>query len=215
MSNNVKGRGVRVEFGATYSLTPIVITAVTNANPGVATATAHGLVDADCGYWDGVTGMEQLNGQAIRVNAPTANTFELQGLNTTSMPVFNTGNFYKVLSWMTFAESTSYSIGGGGANKLDASRLIDVIAQEENGLLAAQTLGFNMLAQTIPTACLQLIESSAQQTKKIYCRITHPDGAVRIAYGEPSFPGEDVQQGALGTGSLTMAVKGFILKLPA
>jgi len=215
MTNNVKGRGVRVEFGASYATVPVVVTAVTNANPGVATATAHGLLDADCAYFEGVSGAEQLNGQAIRVNAPTANTFELQGLNTLAMPVFNSGNLHKVLSWMTFAESTSYSIGGGGASKLDASRLIDVIAQEENGLLAAQSLGFNMLAQTIPTACLQLIEGAAQQTQKLYVRITHPDGAVRICYGEPSFPGEDVQQGALGTGSLSVAVKGYILKLPA
>jgi hypothetical protein len=215
MSNNVKGRGVRVEFGATYSTIPVIVTNVTNANPGVATAAGHGLLDADCGYWDGVTGMEQLNGQAIRVDAPTSSTFALQGLNTVSMPVFNTGNFYKVLSWMTFAESTSYSIGGGAANKLDASRLIDIIAQEENGLLAAQSLSFNMLAQTVPTACLNLIESTAQQTGKLYVRITHPDGAVRVAYGEPSFPGEDVQQGALGTGTIALSIKGFILKLPA
>jgi len=32
---------------------------------------------------------------------------------------------------------------------------------------------------------------------------------------EPSLPGEDVQQGQVGTGSLDMAVKGFVLKLAA
>ena len=42
-----------------------------------------------------------------------------------------------------------------------------------------------------------------------------PFGAVRVFRGEPSTPGEDVQQGAVGTGSLDFAVKGFALKLAA
>lgn len=211
----VKGRNVRVEFGATYG-SAIPVSAVSLANPGVATSTAHGLADASAGYFDAVLGMEQLNGQGIRVDAPAANTFSLQGLNTTSFPAFGSGNFFPVLTWLTLAEATSYSIGGGGANKLDTSRLIDTIAQEENGLLSAQTLAFNIIAQTNPSAALALIEAAAQAGTKLVCRITHlVDGAVRICYGEPSFPGEDVQQGAVGTGALQMSVKGFVLKLPA
>lgn len=212
---NVKGRGVRVEIGATYSASPIAVTAVTQASPGVATATAHGLTDATAGYFDAVTGMVQLNGQGIRIDAPTSNNFTLQGLNTTTMPAYTAGNFYAVLTWATLAEATSYSIGGGDAEKLDVTTLIDVIRQQENGLLAAQTLSLNVLAQTVPSAAMQLVESSAQTGGKLVIRITHPDGSVRIAYGEPSFPGEDVQQGAVGTGALNFSVKGFVLKLPA
>lgn len=214
MSNVVKGRGVRVELGATYG-TAIAVTAVTNANPAVATATAHGLLDNSAGYFDNVNGMVQLSGQAIRLKSSTANTFALQGLNTLSFPVFSAGNFFPVLTWVTLAEATSYTIGGGAPSKLDTTTLLDVIKQEENGLLAVQTLNMKLLAQTIPTAATQLIESAAQAGQKVVVRITLADGSVRICYGEPSLPGEDVQQGAVGTGQVDFAVKGFILKVPA
>lgn len=210
-----KGRNISVELGATYG-SAIPVSAVTLANPGVATSAAHGLLDASAGYFDGVTGMVQLNGQGIRVDAPATNTFQLQGLNTSSFPAFTAGNFYPVLTWLTLAEATSYAIGGGDAEKLDVTTLIDVIRQQENGLLAAQTLALNINAQTVPSAAMQLIEAAAQAGTKLVVRITHRvDGAVRICYGEPSFPGEDVQQGAVGTGTLNFSVKGFVLKLPA
>ena len=211
MSNVVKGRGVRVELGATYG-TAIAVTAVTNANPAVATATAHGLLDGSAGYFDAVGGMVQLSGQAARIKGPTANTFNLQGLNTLSFPVFTAGNFFPVLTWVTLAEATSYSIGGGAPTKLDTTTLLDVIKQEENGLLAVQTLNMKLLAQTIPTTALALIESAAQSGTKVVVRITLADGSVRVCYGEPSLPGEDVQQGAVGTGQVDFAVKGYILK---
>jgi Phage tail tube protein, TTP len=210
----VKGRGVRVELGATYG-SAIPVSAVTLANPGVATSTAHGQADATVGYFDSVTGMVQLNGQGVRIDAPTTNNFTLQGLNTTQFPAYTAGNFFPVLTWSTLAEATSYAIGGGDAAKLDTTTLIDVIQQQENGLLAPQTLSLNVIAQTVPSAAMQLVQAAAQAGTKLVVRITHPDGSVRVCYGEPSFPGEDVQQGAVGTGSLTFSVKGFVLALPA
>lgn len=63
---NVKGRGVRVEIAATYSAAKVV-TAVTLANPGVATSAAHAMANDTVGYWSGVAGMAQLEGQATRV----------------------------------------------------------------------------------------------------------------------------------------------------
>lgn len=214
MSNVVKGRGVRVELGATYGA-PIAVTGVTNASPGVATATAHGLLAGAVGYFSGTAGMAQLENQASRVATPAANTFALQGLNTTSFGVYTAGNFTPVATWVGLAEATSYAIGGGAASLLNVSTLIDVIAQQENGLLAAQTLSLNVLALTVPSIAMALIQASAQSGVKLMMRITHPDGSVRVAYGDPSFPGENVAQGAVGSGTLSFNVKGFVLALSA
>lgn len=46
-------------------------------------------------------------------------------------------------------------------------------------------------------------------------RITTKNGARRIFRGQPSLFGEDVQQGALGTGSFSVTVKGQVLRLAA
>lgn len=211
----VKGRGVKVEIASAFA-TAVAVSAITQASPGVATATAHAQADGTVGYMSGLEGMVQLEGQAVRVDAPTTNNFTLQGLNTTNFASFSgSADFNPASAWVTLAEATSYSIGGGAAEKLNTTTLLDTIRQEENGLLAAQTLSLNVLAQTVPSAAMLLVESAAQAGTKLLLKITLPDGSLRIAYGEPSLPGEDVQQGAVGTGSMSFTVKGFILKLAA
>ena len=211
---NVKGRGVRVEIAATYA-TPLTVTAITLASPGVATSAAHGMANDTVGYFSSVTGMVQLEDQAARVKNQATNTFELQGLNTSGYSAFTAGNFTPVATWSTLAESTSYSLGGGASEKLDVTTLLDTVRKEEIGLLPVQSVSMNVIAQDTPSPAMLLLEAAVQTQGKVTVRITLPNGAVRVFRAEPSTPGEDVQQGAIGTGSLEMAVKGFVLKLAA
>jgi hypothetical protein len=46
-------------------------------------------------------------------------------------------------------------------------------------------------------------------------RITLADGSQRIFRGQPSIPGESVAQGALGSGQMSVTVKGQVCYLPA
>lgn len=211
---NVKGRGIRVEIAATFG-TAKVVTAVTKANPGVATSTAHAMTANTVGYFDNVVGMVQLEKQACRVKNPTANAFDLQGLNTTNYSDFTSGNFIPVATWQTLAEATSYRFGGGSAEKLNATRLIDIVTQEELGNLPADALNIGLLAQDTPSAAMLLFESAVQTQGICIIRITLGNGAVRVCTIEPGLPGEDVQQGQLGTGTVDGAVKGLVLKLAA
>lgn len=213
MPEIIKGRNIKVEVAATFA-TAKVVTAITKASPGVATSNAHGLLNGTVGYFKDVEGMAQLEGQACRVSATAANTFELQGLNTSNFSAFtDQADFITAATWLTLAECTSYQIPDGTADKLDTGALIDVAKKEENGFLAAQSITLSVLAKTTPSAAMQIIESAAQAGGNVLVRITLNDGAVRIAYGEPSTAGENVQKGQVGTGSLTIAVKGFVLKL--
>lgn len=211
---NVKGRGVRVEIGLTMA-SAIDVTAISKANPAVATAAAHGLTAGRVGYLTGVEGMAQLEGQAVRVAAPDTNTFQLPGINSTNYPDFTDGSLVPVQTWATVAKATSYAIGGGEAESLNATVLLDDQAQTENGLLAAQTVTFNLLAEDAPAAAMQAIEQAALNDQALVFRITLKTGAQRIFRGTPSMPGEDVQQGQLGTGTVSVQVKGRVLKLGA
>lgn len=211
---NVKGRGVTVAISATYS-SPIVVTAVTKASPGVATTAGTAPVNDIVGYWSGVTGMAQLEYQATRTKNRTSTTWELQGLNTTNYGAFTAGNFTPVATWATLSEATSYSIGGGASEKLDVTTLLDIVRKEELGLLPVESVTMSVIAQDTPSAAMQLLDAAVQTQSVVVVRITLGNGAVRIFTAEPGTPGEDVQQGAVGTGSLDMAVKGFVLKLAA
>ena len=59
-----------------------------------------------------------------------------------------------------------------------------------------------------------LSRAAALSQAYLVFRITLADGAQRVFRGQPSLPGENVGQGALGTGSFDVTVKGQVLRLP-
>lgn len=213
---NVVGRGVKVEIGMTETTPGKAVTAVSKADPAVVTAAAHGLAAGVVGYFSGVQGMVQLEGQAGRVANPVSGSFDAIGIDSAKWPDFtNAAVFIPVASWGTYAAATNYAIGGGEGSELDATRLIDDISQVETGLLAAQSVTFGALAEDAPSAVLEKIRKAARNSDYLVVRITLKSGAQRIFRGQPSMPGEDVQKGQLGTGSLSFKVKGEVLFLPA
>jgi len=214
MGTPLIGRNVRVEVSKTET-TAKTVTAVTQANPGVASSTAHALADGSVGYFNAVTGMVNLEGQAIRVDAPLTDSFTLQGVNTTGFPVFTAGTFVPVTVWSTLSRAAAYDMGGGAADKIDTTVLLDSIKQEANGLLAAQTVKIDIKHETTDEEALALVSAAALSQAYLVFRITLADGSQRIFRGQPSLPGESVGQGALGTGSFDVTVKGMVLRLPA
>lgn len=61
--------------------TPTAITGVTQANPGVVTAVAHGRAVDDAVYISGIVGMTQLAGEYLVNTVPTVDTLTLKTLN--------------------------------------------------------------------------------------------------------------------------------------
>lgn len=66
------------------------VSAITNADPGVATSTAHGFTDGDI-VVIGTSGWANLEGRVARVDNSATNAFDLEGINTTSTTRFPTG----------------------------------------------------------------------------------------------------------------------------
>lgn len=209
---SIVGRGIRIEFGTAYA-TDVVVSAITQADPGAVTATAHAQANKTAGFLSSVEGMVNLEGQAIRVAGQTINAFNLEDIVTTNLPAFTgTALFTPVSTWSTLGRITSYSIGGGEGEKLDDTVLLDNIKQELQGLLAAQTVTFNLNALTISDTAMATLRRGARDSTYYVFRITLNDGNVRIFRGQPSMPGEDVQKGAIGTGTFSVTVKGFVIE---
>lgn len=205
------GRGVKIEVGLTNG-TAKTVTAVSLASPGVATSAAHALTNGTVGFWTVTGGMPQLDGQATRVYNQSTNSFDLQGLNTTGYSAFTAGTFTPVATWGTLSEAIEYQIGGGQADKLDDTKLMDVVKQELNGLLPSDSVTINLLSQTYNSAVMQAIEDASISQAYMVFRITLQDGSARVFRGIPSRPGESLARGALATGNFQIAVKGFALK---
>lgn len=95
------------EIASTTKITPN-ITAVTQANPGVVTATAHGLADGDEIAIFGVAGMTELNGFHYTIANKTDNTFELSGINTSGFTAFvSSGDIHPMIDSTSFTAYVS------------------------------------------------------------------------------------------------------------
>ena len=82
--------------GAYIVENPVSISAISQANPGVFTATAHGYSNNQWVVLSGIGGMTSLNGKTYIVQNVTTNTFTLTDLygnviNTTALPAYTGG----------------------------------------------------------------------------------------------------------------------------
>lgn len=67
------------------------ITGATQANPCAITSAAHGYSTGDEIYIDGVVGMTQLNGQTVTITKTGANTYTLDGVDSTAYTAYSAG----------------------------------------------------------------------------------------------------------------------------
>lgn len=90
-------------------------TVLTNANPCVVTSTAHGYVSGDIVIV--VSGWSRINGKAFRVDNESANTFELEGLDTSSTIIYPVGSglgtVQEVTTFTQMSQVLSTSSTGG------------------------------------------------------------------------------------------------------
>lgn len=108
---------------------PINIVGITNANPCVVTATAHGFTDGDVVRMFDVGGMTQVEGQIYKVVNATTDTFELQDetdasyIDSSSYGVYTSGGqvyrLFTVVSGLSHLEGMVVQIKADGATHED------------------------------------------------------------------------------------------------
>lgn len=210
-----KGRNCKLEVAASYA-TAVAPTALTKASPGEATLTAHGLTAGTIGYWTVLTGMLELNGWVGSVQGVATNTWNVERVDTTGFStwVSNASNtFTPVATWTTVSPATQYAIGGGAADELDLTTLLDTARQIEYGMLAAETVSIDILSD-MQTTALVAIEAAARAGSSMTFRITLSNTERRVFRGIPSLMSETQGISQAATGSFSVAVKGPVLRLP-
>lgn len=93
----------------------LTVTTLTNANPAVATSTAHGLANGD--YVEVTSGWSRLTNKVVRVANVAANTFELEGIDTTNTGIYpasgGTGSVRKITGWTQLSQVLTSASSGG------------------------------------------------------------------------------------------------------
>ncbi len=142
--------GSTLFIGSAYG-SALTVSALTNANPGVATSTAHGLSNGD--YVVVTSGWSRLNNRLVRVAGVTANTFELEGINTTDTDIYPSGSgIGSVREVTTFTQITQVlqPTSQGGEQQFLAYQFLEDDAQTE--IPTTKTAGgFNFSVADDPT----------------------------------------------------------------
>lgn len=124
--------GFQLPNGATLEIASafgpaIPVTALSNANPAVATAAAHGLSDGD--IIAVTSGWTRLNDRAARVADSASGTFALEGINTVNIQPYpagsGAGSVREVTGFTEISQITELNSSGGDQQFLTFGFLAD------------------------------------------------------------------------------------------
>jgi hypothetical protein len=125
-----KTTGTQFAIGSTYGAT-ITVSAITNANPAVATFSAsHGVVVGD--FVELTSGWDLANGRVFRVSAVATNDITLEGFNATDTTKYpagtGTGTAREITAWTTLSQITpGFGVAGGEQNFADTTTVANLI----------------------------------------------------------------------------------------
>lgn len=158
---------------------PITTTALTNANPSVVTAAAHGLTDSD--IIEVTSGWSRLTDKIVRVANAATGTFELEGINTTSTSVYaagsGTGSVREITGWTQLAQITNSTSQGGEQQFLDYQFLEADAAKRIPTFKNPAGIEFR-IAYDPDLAGYQLVQTANDDRLQRAVRVTLPDGSL-------------------------------------
>lgn len=162
------------------------ISAITKANPGVATSTAHGYTNAQEVLLL-VTGMSELNKVVVRVANVTANTFELQGIDTTLFGTFATGTAQLITFGAAASTFQDINGSGGDAADVDQTTIHDDFKKVIPGLKSPIGYTFNSLFDPADAALIELKKADFSKTERAF-RFTFSNANAAYGYGYATCP---------------------------
>ena len=171
------------------------ITAITQATTGVVTSTAHGLTNGTYVALT-VSGMRQLNDRVARITNVTANTFELEGIDTTGFDAFISGSCAAVTFGTSITTATSISSSNNGFDFIDTTTIHDNMRTQIPGLPSPINYTFENIWDISDAGLLAMKTASDAQAKRAFKFTFGVGGQIMTFYGHPAsnlLPGGQAQ----------------------
>lgn len=174
------------------------ITAITKANPGVVTSTAHGLADGDYVVLS-IQGMHQLNGKVFRVANQTANTFEIEGEDTTLYDTFTSGSAQAVTFGASMTTAQDINVSGGDPEFADTTTIHNSVKSRAPVVTSPMTMTMNNIFDATDPALAELRKATKTLTTRAI-RLRFSDGTKMVgsayvsAAGVPTGSAQQVVQ---------------------
>lgn len=193
--------GVRLWSGVGVSMTsavstPITITAISKANPAVATFTGTAPTNGQYIYLT-AQGMTQVNERAFRVASVAGSTFQLEGIDSTTFDTFTSGTAQVQTMGVSLSTARNVSASGGEASEVDISTIHDLTRKVLPGPTSASSFDFECFWDPSDPGQMAMKAASDARIKRTLM-LTWPDG-VRVIFGGyvsaplvPTGSGQDV-----------------------
>lgn len=163
------------------------ITAITKANPGVATSTAHGISDASYIKLS-AQGMYQVDGRVFRVTGGTTNAFSLEGEDTSSYDTFTSGTANVITFGTTLAIVTDVTVSGGDFEQIDVTTIHDNVRKQIPG--AASPIVFSgSCIWDVADAGFSALKTASDNKAQRAIKITFSNGQIVTFLGYIGFTG--------------------------
>jgi len=160
------------------------ITAITNANPAVATCTAHGYTTGDEIMLS--SGWEDANDSVYKIESVDSNSFKILGLDSTNTSFFPAGSgggsAQKLSSWTAIPQVLTISASGGDARFTDVTPLA-----KRNGIRIPT--GFNATSVTLSlgfdatTPAYKTMVGISRSLSKVAFKQVLSGGSVQYGWG--------------------------------
>lgn len=182
------------------------ITAITKANPASCSSTTHGYSTGDFVVLT-VQGMHQLNDRCARVINIDANTFTLEGVDSSAFDTFVSGTAEKITFGTSISTATTVSSSGGGFDFIDTTTIHGNAKTQIPGLPAAATFSFDNIWDVSDAGLLAMKTASDSQAKKAF-KFTFGTGGQIMTFngyvGANLLPGGSAQGLVTCTTAITM-----------
>jgi hypothetical protein len=156
------------------------ITAVTQANPGVVSSTAHGLNNGDVVTIAAVVGMTQLNGNSYTVEYTTTNAFALKNTNTTGFTAYTSGGTATPVTFTAIGNVKSFNGFDGSATEIDVTNFASVAKEKRLGLQDFGSLSMELHLDNSDAGQLAARVAQAGATQKNF-KLILPSGTTPTA----------------------------------
>lgn len=175
--------GSSQQFSSTFASAK-TITALTNANPAVATSTSHGYTTGDEILL--TSGWEDATDTVYKITVVDANSFQILGLDTSNTSFYptgsGTGTAQKISDWTAIPQVLTISSSGGDARFTEVNPLA-----KRNGVKIPT--GFNATSVTLTlahdagNANYQTMLGISRTLSKVAFKQVISGGAVTYGYG--------------------------------
>jgi hypothetical protein len=175
--------GATLWIASTYSAA-LTVSTITNANPGVATSTAHGLTNGAIGLV--ASGWANLNDRVVRISGSVTNAFNLENVDTSSTTRFpvggSAGTFTPITAWTQITQVMEFASTGGDQQFANISFLEQDFDKQIPSTRNAQTINITLADDTSLTGYTAM-KSAAEARSAKALKILLPNGGVLLYQG--------------------------------